>query len=100
MCSGSAINPGPVGRHASRSWVRALEAGRSRPANAASHPKWAEASSGDTETTGTFRVGFTNLVTPPECTRESHHRDDRDAGHEPRRIPSLTSLADVSGGAA
>ena len=29
-----------------------------------------------------------NLVTPPGRTREPHHRDDRDAGHEPRPTPS------------
>src|SRR5215471_20826137 len=54
MFSRSAIRPGPVGCHPSRFLVIALEAGRSRPANAASHPKWAGASSGSTEITDTF----------------------------------------------
>jgi hypothetical protein len=33
-------------------------------------------------------VGFTNLIMPPGRTRESHYRDDRDAGYEPRPTPS------------
>jgi hypothetical protein len=46
------------------------------------------------------RVGFTNLIAPPACIREPHHRDDRDAGHEPGPTPSPAPLAVVSGGAA
>ena len=45
-------------------------------------------------------VGFRNLITPPGRIREPHHRDDRDAGREPRPTPSPAPPADVSGGAA
>jgi hypothetical protein len=38
-------------------------------------------------------VGFNNLITLPGCTREPHHRDDRDAGHEPCPTPSPVPLA-------
>jgi putative transposase len=32
-------------------------------------------------------VGCKNLITPPRCTRESHHRDGRDGAHKPRQPP-------------
>ena len=38
-----------------------------------------------------------NFVTPPRRTREPHHRDDRDAGHEPRPTPSPAATVGVSG---
>jgi len=34
-------------------------------------------------------VGFRNPITPPGRTREPHHRDGRDAEHEPRPTPSF-----------
>jgi Cu/Ag efflux pump CusA len=45
-------------------------------------------------------VGFTNLITPPGRTHESPHRDDRDAGYEPRPTLWPALLADVLVGAA
>jgi hypothetical protein len=76
ICSRSSINPGPAGCHASRFRVSALEAGRSRPANPASHPKWAGASSGDTETTGTFspRRGIPASLLAAIRTSQTHSR--------------------------
>jgi hypothetical protein len=47
---------------------------------------------------GACRCG--KLVTQPGHTRESHHRGDRDGGHEPLPIPSPPSPADASGRAA
>jgi hypothetical protein len=38
-----------------------------------------------------------NFVTPPGRTREPHHRDGRDAGHEPRPTPSPAATVGVSG---
>ena len=60
----------------------------------------AQCSKSSTRFAASERVGFTNLITPPGRTREPHHRDDRDAGHEPRPTPSPAPPADVSGAAA
>src|SRR5712691_7601333 len=51
---------------------------------------------GGTETT----VGFTNLIMQPGRTREAHHRDDRDVGHELRPTPSPATPAVAPGGVA
>jgi hypothetical protein len=40
------------------------------------------------------------LVTPPARTRESHRRDGRDVGYDPRRTPKEAPPPDVPGGAA
>src|SRR5258708_3652890 len=43
---------------------------------------------------GAAPVAFTNLITPPGRTREPHHRDDRDAGREPRPTWTLAERAE------
>ena len=45
-------------------------------------------------------VGCNNSVTPPGRTGEPHHRDGRDAGHEPCPAPSPMRTAGVSREAA